>query len=733
MANALFKGDLAEVSFGKETGFVLTGTGDATGWQHSASAGNTSTILIGTAAYFHTGANAVVELPDNILVGCTMKITGGTSFGSDDYASTRRVYYITANDTTAGTITIQPSLATATSTNAGTGDILSIESFKAPTFDAAMSDAANSQKVMTDQFIGLLNEFQLPEPEIDVRKQHVIGMGRDVNVITSGRETLDGGSLQLNAHTLRWLKYALGGHTAKSNGSCSTTAAGTNAVTQAPFNIGSDGSVTGRAQLQSATGATGGDYTAIATSGTVFTGLDTALGTSAAGTNCFIGAKAESVATAAATLTSKAVFAVTSGTAAGVLKVTNGGTTYYASYTSMGSTNDLTISGIADIDSGAAALVIADKCIVLMPPLDGACAIGDIRLDVGATVRAMFSAGDYVQIIDKDTHQIPGESTDGTPATLFKHEIRRVIAASGDYIYVEEPFTFAHAVTSCGIDRLRYSSDDSLGSAHIASTGQLQNGVSHTIFGHSTLPSFTIEQSFRNSDVTPGGEQLLRLYSGCKVQDAEVTADTEGELKLTANYRAARHYTDTGGMFAPHRMFDNTANTATNRKVCGIAVDGEKPYLFQDISVEVFGKPVLRGTEFSFSVDNGNTDRWFIRGYEGTTSDTDQVTHGGTQMPLDITEAQRNYTFSFKAMVEDDVLWEELRTRRHHQNTNDITIRLKKVGSHATRQSAVITIEDYTIVKADHQVPSDKGPIIAEVELIVRHLKVTEESPYYIL
>ena len=102
-------------------------------------------------------------------------------------------------------------------------------------------------------------------------------------------------------------------------------------------------------------------------------------------------------------------------------------------------------------------------------------------------------------------------------------------------------------------------------------------------------------------------------------------------------------------------------------------------------------------------------------------------------MPLDITEAQRNYTFSFKAMVEDDVLWEELRTRRHHQNTNDITIRLKKVGSHATRQSAVITIEDYTIVKADHQVPSDKGPIIAEVELVVRHLKVTEESPYYIL
>ena len=55
-----------------------------------------------------------------------------------------------------------------------------------------MSDATNSQKVKSDQFIGLLESFALPEPQIDVRKQHVVGLGRDVNVITSGRETLDG-------------------------------------------------------------------------------------------------------------------------------------------------------------------------------------------------------------------------------------------------------------------------------------------------------------------------------------------------------------------------------------------------------------------------------------------------------------------------------------------------------------------------------------------------------------
>ena len=725
MANALYKGDLAEVSFGKETGLRC----DGATWTLTSSTSSTSTITVGTGAYWHTGGGTDVEIPDNILVGCVAKITGGTNFSADDYATTRRSYYITANDTTAGTITVQPALATSASQAAGASDNLLIESYQCPTFDSSMSDTTNGQKVRTDQFIGLLNEFAVPEPQIDVRKQHVIGMGRDVNVITSGRETLDGGSLEVNAHTMRWLKYALGGHTAKSNGSLATLAAGSHTVSEKPFNVADDGSVTGRAELQS-NSATSEDYSAIATSGTVFTGLDSVSTTT--GANVLIGAKVASLpgSTTTARLTAKAVFKVTSGTAAGVLKVNDSGTTKYASYTAISSED---VQGIADIDSGAAALaLVANKCVVLMPPLAGAASIGDTLLNVGATVRAMFSVGDYVQIIDKSTHQIPGQ--DGTPPTIFKHEIRRVIAVGGDYLHLEEGLLYAHAVVDCGIDRLRYTADATKGSPHInATTKELQNGVTHTFFGHNTVPSFTVEQSLRNSDATPGGEQLLRLYSGCKVGSATITADTEGELKIGCEYQAARNYTDTGSKFAPHRMFDNTASTAANRKVSGIAVDGEKPYLFQDISMEIFGRPVLRATSFNVNLNNTNTARWFIRGYEGASNDTDQVQHGATQTPMDITEGAREYSFTFKALVEDDRLWEELRTRRHHQNTNDITLTMTKPGSATTRQTATITIEDYTIMKADHQIPSDKGPIEADVELVVRHMKVTENNPYFIL
>ena len=125
--------------------------------------------------------------------------------------------------------------------------------------------------------------------------------------------------------------------------------------------------------------------------------------------------------------------------------------------------------------------------------------------------------------------------------------------------------------------------------------------------------------------------------------------------------------------------------------------------------------------------------RWFIRGYEGNTTDNDQIQHGATQLPLEITEGKREYKFSMQVMVEDERLWDELRTRKHHKNTNDITITMTKVGSNATRETATITLEDYTITKAEHQVPSDKSPVMADVEIIVRHMKVSESSPYFIL
>ena len=805
MVGTIFKGDVAEVSWGKETGLMAQGTGSATGFAHTTTSGNTSLLTIGTGVYWHTGSGTDVEIPDNALVGCILRITGGGNFGSDDYASTRRTYYVIANDTTNGTITVQPALATGTGINGAAGDILVLDNNRCPTFESAMTDAA--QQVKTDQFFGLLDNFSLPEPEIDVRKQHIVGMGRDVNVLTSGRETLAGGSFTVNAHTLRWMKYALGGHVAKSKGEfaeVSNNSDGSITDAELPLNIKQNTSTEYRVQvfggtveddltgintdkeLQGLNSATisngdnlligakttagtpgevksattftqtheviditnGGIYKTLGASGEVLYGSFTSVyDGKVSSINTIVGGSGytagSSVATTGGTGTGLTVnTTVVAGAITGVVIATSGsgysvGDTITVSGGSGGTFDVATIlnelRGCSDIDTGAQAIADDPLSIVYcLAPLQAAIARRDVRVNLGSTIAAKFAAGDYIQIVDKDTHTIPGQ--DDTLPTVRKNEIRRVIAVDGAYVYVEEPFFLAHSVGSVGVERLQYASDDSRGSPNIVSTTkELQFGVEHTLFGDTSLPTFMIEQSFRRDNATPGTEQLLRLYNGCKVGGMSFSANTEGEVKLQVDYEGGRHYTDTANAFTPHRMFENTANSAINRKASGIAVNGEKPYLFQDLSFEVFGRPVLRATQIEFSINNTNTARHFIRGYEGNTTDSDQVQLAGVQMPLDITEAQREYTFSFSAMIEDDQLWEQIRTRKHHQNTNDITLTLKKRGSNSTRENATITIEDYTITKADHQIPDDKGAVIVQVELVVRHLKVVENSVYFTL
>ena len=733
MANTLYKGDLAEVSFGKETGLRIDGKTSQANWVHTSVSGNTSLLTLGADEYWTT-TGPDLKLPDNILIGCTLRIEGGDAYSADDFATTKRTYYITASDTAAGTITVQPALLTTAATATKDGDNLVIDFYRCPTFETSMT--TTNQQVKTDQFIGLLNEFAIPEPEIDVRQQHIVGLGRDVNILTSGRETLSGGSMQLNAHTLRWMKYALGGHSAKSQGEFAYSSAAGTAIGGFPLNIAT-GSVSATFAAQgygvsddTDTSITATNSSALTMTGNSLTGNFLLGGMVTADTSTDITFDTAIATTFENALTTGGIFKVLSAT----------GAVLYGSY---GSASGAVLSTCADIDSGALARAqTEDKAVYLLGSVTANISAGDIRIKVGSANAAKFTAGtSYVQIIDKDKHTIPGQDAAETDRQIFKNELRRVIAIGtsngndADYIYVEEPLTFDHTSTSCGVERLQYTgTSNQRGSPHIDATSkELQFGVTHTLFGHNVLPSFTVEQSFRQKDADVDSKQLLRLYSGCKATEATIDADSEGEVKLNLSYEAARHYTATTNTMKPHRMFDNTAESAVNRKISGIAVDGEKPYLFQDVNVEVFGRPVLRGTQFSLSVTNNLESRWFIRGYEGTTVDNDQIQHGATQLPLEITEGKREYSFSMQVMVEDERLWDELRTRKHHKNTNDITITMTKVGSNATRETATITLEDYTITKSEHQVPSDKSPVMADVEIVVRHMKVTENSPYFIL
>jgi hypothetical protein len=746
--NQVFKGDIVEVSFGKETGLygqgtdVTSGTGATAGW-NTTTTGNSTTISLGAGMYW-VGLNAAGNaphalVPDGMLTGATLRIYSSgnnTRYNADHYPTTKRTYYITQNSGNA--ITITPALATTAATVANTGDYFIIDANRVPTFEAAMGE--NDQRVLTDQFIGLLNSFTLPEPEIDVRKQHIVGMGRDVNVLTSGKETLAGGSFDLNAHSLRYWKYALGGHTAKSKGEYSQVTGANTILTALPLNFktGNIGSQKLGSQIFG-TATRENDLTA--TNGTTITGLSATVGS-----DVLIGALALSdtgtdITIHAAGKNFNEIFE--SAEAAGLFKVLHRttGLPLLGFYTG-GAAATKALSGCVDIDTDAVVEAQqADAPIQLLASFTGNITCGDLRVNVGATNAAKFSVGDYIQIYDKDTVVIPG--ADVTAPTVNKHEIRRVIAigtANGQdagQLYVEEAFMFDHTATSCGIERLQYTYSDNehkRGSPALLSTGELKYGVEHTFFGYSHVPTFAVEQSFRSSDSTPGANQLLRVFSGCKMGDLNLAADSEGELKLSGSFESTRMFKDTASKFiTPHRMFENTANTQIKRRVSGIAVNGEKPYLFQHMQFSAFGASVLRAKTVEMSIANTNTAQFYIRGSSQTHLDADQVQQAATQFASEITEAAREYTFKFSALVEDDRWFEQLRTRKHHINSNDCTLTLTKSGAHATRQNATITLEDYTVTKAEHPVPDDKGPVTATVEFAVRHLKVAETSPYFVV
>ena len=96
MPSTVYKGDLSEVSFGHESGIVLTHGhyhGSLT-WGH-ATTGDASVITF--AAATSTGhmwsATGVLKYPAGMLVGCNMRIKStGANYDADDFASTGRLF-----------------------------------------------------------------------------------------------------------------------------------------------------------------------------------------------------------------------------------------------------------------------------------------------------------------------------------------------------------------------------------------------------------------------------------------------------------------------------------------------------------------------------------------------------------------------------------------------------------------------------------------------------------------
>ena len=244
MPSTVYRGDLSEVTFGHESAIRLehnyagsfkftasfeTGA-NASNAPHQDLVKDTSVIVLSGGAANTPVNSGILEFPNGMLVGSKVifSIASGSSNFSqdDDYGNSGRMFTIikqeVANDANNDNdgkteITITPALKTdhsAADKDSESNDVMTILPFATPNIDVDMAhaDAANAsaESVLTDQFVGLVSTVSLPETKVDLKRYHVVGLGRDVAVQVPGRFTNVGGSFDCNIHNGRWFYYCLG-------------------------------------------------------------------------------------------------------------------------------------------------------------------------------------------------------------------------------------------------------------------------------------------------------------------------------------------------------------------------------------------------------------------------------------------------------------------------------------------------------------------------------------------
>ena len=220
MPSTVYKGDLTEVTFGHETAMKLVHGGFGTNfkWNHAStdSSAGTSTITFSGGASGTPCESGVLKYPIGMLVGCRLSFQASGNFANDDNKTTGKTFTIVSHTVETGPVTqivVTPALASSTGDSAA-NDTMIIHSYKLPSMDVncsvTLNADASSEKVLTDQFVGLAATVTLPETKVDLKRYHVVGLGRDVAVQVPGKFMNEGGSFEVNLHNPRWLYYALG-------------------------------------------------------------------------------------------------------------------------------------------------------------------------------------------------------------------------------------------------------------------------------------------------------------------------------------------------------------------------------------------------------------------------------------------------------------------------------------------------------------------------------------------
>ena len=231
MPSTVYKGDIAEVSFAPETGLVIRGADVTMTLSHSDDITTITFSSEQNTTLFETGTHKL-RYPKNMLVGSQVvweKGTTGNVVADADLPNSGtggKTFTIVENSGVE--LKITPAMTTG-AVALHSSNALHILPYKTPPIDVSSTEATDgtpaTESCKIDQFLGIASTITLPETKVDLKRFHVVGLGRDTSIQVPGKMITEGGSFEVNMHTARWLKYCLGNELliAPDNSSVATT------------------------------------------------------------------------------------------------------------------------------------------------------------------------------------------------------------------------------------------------------------------------------------------------------------------------------------------------------------------------------------------------------------------------------------------------------------------------------------------------------------------------------
>ncbi len=722
MPSTIYKGDLAEVAFAPETGIRIL---DDNATVVIASVAQNVIRITGGASSKEPIKSHILQYPRGMLVGSKLIfIPASSSSEIADADVDGSVFTITAFNPGGADglqshteITISPAMTTAASTNFATNDGFEILPFGTPPIDVTQvyANPANTsdESCMIDQFLGIATAITLPETKVDLKRYHVVGLGRDVSVQVPGKFITEGGSFEVNMHTARWLKYCLGKEAVHGSGEAVPTAI---AIAAATSIDDANGTAVGQSSipLDAVTDIVVGDYICITDNTETSVVSDHEPGTVTWDGNDFSGLFDN-----AQTNEYRRVLAI---------DVSQKLVHLDEPLSYPHENNDVVTifwqvprTTTVEVNSGGSPAGTKTAIATDTTNPHGKIKVGD-TLWTDATGNTRIGVVTALGASATSSSVTIGNGTD-------------VALADNDVLYVTNtPHLDYNGGNQGGLTFWQTQSGTPLG------------GITHLLYSKDTLPSFCLEVSQRRRDSADGGlspadgsaadsKELTRVYRGCKVKDWTISTDNDAALKLALNFDSAFCYTDTGRLetsaagsrYTPHRMFDDTANNQTERYVSGIGKGTQKPFMFYNGTMKLAGQTIAQFTNFTLTGNTGLTTHYAINGSDTPSSSSlDQVPFSGSRNPALLVEGQTSYDMSMEIIVDDPIFFHKMRTATEFTNStaNQIVLEFTKQGPGTNREKMSILIDDYYIIEAPIQIPEDKGAVKSALKVMPKAVKV---------